>query len=146
MSNALDDLLRNLASLEFEVLHQEDDQAVIRAREYGATFVLTAAGDWIQVSQALLDGDEIEDQVRPMAADLALRIQGRFLGCRFAWDEDGALSALLDLFPGTPIEVVTRALAQLSYVASATLPLFGELGDGMVEEERIELALGETSE
>lgn len=142
-AHAFKELLIALAKRHFEVIHEQEDQAVVRSTELDATFVLTRAGEWVQAEQTLLERDALTDNARLAAAELALRIHSRFLGCRFAFDDDGSLKAVVDVFPGTSVPHLIVMLSQLAYIASTILPLFEEVREDEVDEERIEAAFRE---
>lgn len=146
MSEVFDSFLGTLTGQSYSILHEERDQAVVRSSD-NSTFIVSCVGDWIRVAQTLLEEDEFAPQFRNQIAELALRIQSRFIGCRFAFDDDGSLDVVIDLLADTPEEMVGVALDQLAYVGSATLPLFVEVESGQVAaDERIDLAFLPASE
>lgn len=146
MSQLFKGFVDALTRLGFGVLHLEDNQAVVRSDEIGATFVVSASGEWLQAAQTLIDGEDMVDDSRSSIADLGMRINSRFLGCRFAFDNDGSLSAIVDIYPGSSAEHGRIALAQLAYVAHAAMPLFAEVGQVEVDDQRIELAFRQRPE
>jgi hypothetical protein len=146
-ADSLEQLLSGLMEIGYDVPERTSDAALVRWRESGALFGLSCSGQWTQASQTILDADEIPDWRRKDLADLALRIQFRYLGCRFAFDpEDGSLAVLVDIYPGSSAEVAALALSQAAFVGAATQVLFRAATHEYVEEETIELALGDSSE
>ena len=143
MSERIPSFLEDLRGLDYEVIHAESFQAVVCSPEE-VRYVIAGAGDWIQASQTIVDGEDVTESARAKIAGLALRVQSRFLGCRFCFGEDGSLNAVVDIFPGTPASLVRLVLGQLGYIAASVVPLFAEARVREVCEDRIELALGPT--
>ena len=137
----LDNTLEEIVDSGFEIVHREDDQVVVRHVEDEFNVVLTASDEWVQAQQTLLESTEFSER-KAAIAELAMQIHGRFLGCRFGFDERGDLVAQCDVYPETAGGQVATALAQLAYVAASALPLFNACAAGTdVGEEQIDLAL-----
>lgn len=136
----LEEILKALTDNGFEVIHQEVDQAVVRQTEDLFVAALTASDAWVQASQTLLESPEFADR-RAAVATLAMRIHGRFLGCRFGFEDDGNLVAQYDVYPGESERQLATALEQMAYVAAYTLPLFKDCAAGVaVDDDRIDMA------
>jgi hypothetical protein len=135
----LEELLSRLGGFGFETIHSEPGQAVIRSRETAVAFILTIVDEWAQASLTVLEGDAVYASNHATAlAVLAMRIHQRLLGCRFAFDDDGAVVANYDIYPDAGVDHISFALGQLAYVASTVQPLFdAALETGAIASEEV---------
>lgn len=141
----LEQLLKGLAKHDFEVVHVEADQAVIKRREDDASFILTASATWVSAMQMLFEDGELRASKHASAAfRFAMQLHGRYTGCRFGFDEDENLCVQYDIYPDVSPEHVALALTQMHYVGSACVPLFEVvLAGGTVDDHLIERAFGD---
>ena len=134
----LDQLLTGLKRLGYEVTEADAEQAVIRNIEHDATYVLTGSESWVSAMQMLLEADELHGSEHATAVyRFALDLHGRYLGCRFGFDEDKSLCVQYDIYPDMTPEHVAQALIQLSYIAVTTVPLFQTVLAGGVVDDRL---------
>jgi hypothetical protein len=120
-------LLAGLATHGFTTILNRGEDAVVRDAD-GEEFALFASDQWVQAGQKLVDAEALRASLHASDAhQLALRLNSRFLGCRFALDDEENLCVLYDVYPDLAIEHVARALKQLAAVARTSLPLFEEV-------------------
>lgn len=135
-------LLDGLEAHDFRTLFLDGVQAGVQTPGGHATVAMTAADDWVQVSQTLIESETLDASPHAAAVyELALRLHARFLGCRFGLDEDRSLAIQYDVYPDAAADHVAAAINQLMYVAAAALPLFiRALAQGRVADDDIDRA------
>jgi hypothetical protein len=141
-ASRLEQLLAGLEAFGFEIAHREPEQAVLRRTDTDATYTLTADDSWVAAMQMILEAGELTvSKHAPAAIRFALELHGRYLGCRFGFDEDENLCAQYDIYPDMSAEHVALALTQMAYVSASTTPLFElVLAGGTVDDRLIERA------
>ena len=97
----------------------------VRLHETASTFMVLQAGGWIQIASGIIEREEVEACARPVALyEFLLQLQGRYLGCRFALDDDSGLVIVSDIYPGTQGTThLVNVMAQLDGVCGALSPL-----------------------
>lgn len=134
----LDQLLKGLKPLGFEITEADAEQAVIRNIEHDSTFVLSSGDTWVSAMQMILDAAELHaSEHAPTVFRFALELHSRFLGCRFGFDEDKNLCVQYDIYPDMTAQHVAQALTQLSYIAVTTVTLFQTVLAGGVVDDRL---------
>lgn len=106
-------------------VERDNQRALVTLEESGSTWVLLSAGDWIQVAASVLDCDELgEEGGRAALNEFIMRVHARYLGCRFGFDEDGALVVMSDVYPeNIRAAHLLDVMNQMDSVAGALLPL-----------------------
>ena len=147
-ASRLEQLLAGLESFGFEIAHREAEQAVLRRTDTDATYTLTADDSWVAAMQMVLEAGQLTvSKHAPTAIRFALELHGRYLGCRFGFDEDENLCVQYDIYPDMNAEHVALALTQMAYVAASTTPLFElVLSGGTVDDRLIERAFANDSD
>ena len=141
-------LLTALPRFGFEIAHREFDQAVLRRLEDDTSVILTASDTWISAMQLLFDAGELRaSNHTPSAYRFAMQLHGRYMGCRFGFDEDENLCVQYDIYPDMDMQHIALALTQMAYVAAACQPLFElVLAGGTVDDRLIERAFAADGE
>lgn len=144
----LEQLLGGLENFGFEIAHREPEQAVLRRTDDDATYTLTADDSWVAAMQMILEAGALSvSKHAPAAIRFALELHGRYLGCRFGFDEDENLCVQYDVYPDMAVEHVALALTQMAYVAASTTPLFElVLAGGTVDDRLIDRAFAGDSD
>lgn len=90
-----------------------------------STFMVLQADEWIQIASGILEPEEVDSCARPVVLyEFLLRLQGRYLGCRFTLDDDSGLVIVSDIYPGTQGTThLVSVMAQLDGVCGALSPL-----------------------
>ena len=101
------------------------ERALVLLPDSASSFVLLHAGEWVQVATCVLEETELDDDTaRPALNEFLLRVHARYLGCRFAYDEDGSLVMATDIYPeNLAADHLANVVIQMDFVVSALLPL-----------------------
>ena len=118
-------LLNEIVALGCAVDAEEEDRAVITLPDGASSFVLLRAEEWMQVATILVEPGELRGaRGRSRLGEFFLELHGRYLGCRFGYDEDRALAIMTDVYPGhTKAKHIVAVMAHLEYVATVVRPL-----------------------
>lgn len=106
-------------------VERDSDRALVTSEESGSSWVLLSAGNWIQVAASVLDREEVSDEANRVALnEFLMRVHARYLGCRFGFDEDGALVVMSDVYPeNVQAAHLIDVMNQMDSVTGALLPL-----------------------
>ena len=117
-------LLKELAALGCEV-DAEESRALVTPPDGTTSFVLLQAEEWIQVATLVVEENELRgSRGRARLGEFFLELHGRYLGCRFGYDEERALAIMTDVYPGNAkAKHIFAVMAELEYVATVVHPL-----------------------
>ncbi len=104
---------------------REDERALVTRDDVASSWVILCAQDWIQIASVVLEHDELaEEASRDVLNEFVMQIHARYLGCRFGYDDDGALVIMSDVYPeDIHATHLVNVMLQMDAVARALLPL-----------------------
>jgi hypothetical protein len=107
------------------VVTRDDDGAVVCAPGSKSACAVHAPGGWLRIALAVADSEELASFAnREALVRWVLEFQDRYLGCRFAFDAEGALGVVADVYPSQQNgSALAETINQVSYVAEALQPL-----------------------
>lgn len=117
-------ILQELRSRGFSI-ERDGDRVLVTLADSASVFVLLRADDWVQVASCIVGDDEIDASADTHALnEFLLHVHGRYLGCRFGYDEDGSLVMMSDVYPEClDAGHLANVMTQMDYVAGALLPV-----------------------
>ena len=89
------------------------------------TLTTAEAEEWIQVATVVIEAGELRSsRGQSRLGEFLLELHSRYLGCRFGYDEDHALTIMTDVYPeNIRAKHIVAVMRQLDYIATVTVPL-----------------------
>ncbi len=117
-------LIAELRALDCDVESTEDG-LFVTLHDSASTFMVLQSDEWIQIASGVVELEELESSTGLVVLyQFLLGLQGRYLGCRFAVDDDSGLVVVSDVYPGNQsARHIVNVMAQLDGVCGALIPL-----------------------
>lgn len=121
----LEDLGFLVERSEVELSGMHEPPLLIGRDSGGSQVGLHDAYGWIQVGLEIASREELDESgFRGMLEHWILGFQERYLGCRFAYDVDGAVGIVADAFPAQQNAIaMAEVIDQVLYVAECLTPM-----------------------